>query len=54
VAVEIEPTRIYSADDERRFVNAARGDNAEELEFTGGRFISAFVRARKPDIAAAA
>jgi arsenite methyltransferase len=51
-AVEIEPTRIYGADDERRFVDAARGDAAEKLEFTGGRFMSACVRARKPGASA--
>ncbi len=47
-AVEIEPTRIYRAEDAREFLVSAGLDAdaiAPEIE---GKFMSAFVRARKP------
>jgi ubiquinone/menaquinone biosynthesis C-methylase UbiE len=40
--IEIEPTRVYDADDMRTF---APGDEADAL---AGKFVSAFVRAVKP------
>ncbi len=50
-AVEIEPTRIYTADDARR-VLASSGMDAEKIAaLVDGKFMSAFVRARKPIVA---
>jgi arsenite methyltransferase len=52
-AIEIEPTRIYSADDARR-VLAGSGIDAEKIApMVDGKFMSAFVRARKPASAGA-
>ncbi len=49
--VSLEPTRIYRAADARSFLaNAGLDDSA--LETIDGRFMSAFVRARKPQPAA--
>src|ERR1700693_4452099 len=46
--VSIEPTRVYSIEDARGFLSG-RGLNVDALvREVGGRFISAFVRARKP------
>ena len=46
--VDIEPTRVYRAGDARQFFGEA-GLEAEELvEQIDGRFMSAFIRARKP------
>lgn len=48
--VEIEPTRIYSADDARRML-AGSGLDVERLApMADGKFMSAFVRARKPAV----
>jgi SAM-dependent methyltransferase len=50
--VEIEPTRVYKAEDARDFLTSAGiafEDFAAEVD---GKFMSAFVRARKPDSAA--
>ena len=46
--IDIEPTRVYRAADARQFLEAAgvSGDMAEQID---GRFMSAFIRARKPD-----
>jgi SAM-dependent methyltransferase len=47
--IEIEPTRVYSVEDARAFLSGAGMDVdaiAHEIE---GKFISAFVRARKPE-----
>ncbi len=50
--VELEPTRIYKADDAKAFL-ASAGLNEEGLaESVDGRFMSAFVRATKPGGAA--
>jgi ubiquinone/menaquinone biosynthesis C-methylase UbiE len=47
-AVDLEPTRVYRADDARQFL-AESGLSAEGLaEQVDGRFMSAFVRATKP------
>jgi len=45
-AVDLEPTRIYRAEDGRDFLREA-GD-AIDLTAVDGKFMSAFVRARKP------
>jgi ubiquinone/menaquinone biosynthesis C-methylase UbiE len=51
--IDIEPTRIYHAADARQFlVHAGVLDDA--LEEIDGRFMSAFIRARKPQPAAKA
>jgi len=51
--IDIEPTRIYHAADARQFLeHAGIPDNA--LEEIDGRFMSAFIRARKPQPAAKA
>jgi ubiquinone/menaquinone biosynthesis C-methylase UbiE len=46
-AVEVEPTRIYRAADALQFLQEAGLDNAA-AEQIDGKFMSAFVRARKP------
>jgi len=46
--VEIEPTRVYTADDARQFFND-KGIDAESMaREVGDKFMSAFVRATKP------
>jgi SAM-dependent methyltransferase len=46
--IEIEPTRIYRAEDAREFLQT-QGMNADALApDVDGKFLSAFVRARKP------
>jgi arsenite methyltransferase len=44
----LEPTRIYQAEDARQFLEEARLNVDEVVESVEGRFMSAFVRARKP------
>jgi len=45
--IEVEPTRIYSADQAREFLAGdAEGDRIAQI--ADGKFMSAFVRARKP------
>ncbi len=52
-AIDLEPTRIYKAEDARQFLEEA-GLAIEGLaEQVDGRFMSAFVRARKPAARAA-
>lgn len=47
-AIEIEPTRVYQVDDAREFL-AREGVDAEAIApMVDGRFMSAFIRARKP------
>ena len=46
--IDIEPTRIYRADDARQFLDEARLANDEMLAQIDGRFMSAFIRAEKP------
>ncbi|MBI4593382.1 MAG: arsenite methyltransferase [Candidatus Rokubacteria bacterium] len=49
VEVDIEPTRVYRAADAREFLAAAGLDLADVAAAVDGKFMSAFVRARKPD-----
>ncbi|HEX6749604.1 MAG TPA: arsenite methyltransferase [Longimicrobium sp.] len=51
--VDIEPTRVYSIDDARAFLEGAGVDVAAVAEAVDGRVASAFVRARKPALVAA-
>ncbi|KPJ90978.1 MAG: arsenite S-adenosylmethyltransferase [Gemmatimonas sp. SG8_17] len=46
--VEIEPTRIYRVDDARAFLSGAGLDVDAVASQIEGRFMSAFIRARKP------
>jgi ubiquinone/menaquinone biosynthesis C-methylase UbiE len=46
-AVDLEPTRIYRAEDARQFLEQA-GLDTGVAEHIDGKFMSAFVRARKP------
>jgi arsenite methyltransferase len=49
-AIELEPTRVYRAEDAREFL-AAAGIDAEKIAArVDGKFFSAFVRAKKPAI----
>jgi SAM-dependent methyltransferase len=47
-AVDVEPTRIYRAADAKQFLDEAGLSDAAMLAEIDGRFMSAFVRARKP------
>jgi len=48
-AIEIEPTRVYSVEDARQFL-AGEGLDADSIApLVKDKFMSAFVRARKPD-----
>jgi SAM-dependent methyltransferase len=47
-AVDMEPTRIYRAEDARRLLADAGADADAIAAEMDGRFMSAFVRARKP------
>jgi len=51
-AVDVEPTRIYRAGDARQFLEGAGLDAEGVAEEIDGRFMSAFVHARKPAAAA--
>src|SRR5260370_597854 len=45
--IEVEPTRIYAADDAKRLF--AKNEDVEKIaQMADGKFMSAFVRARKP------
>jgi arsenite methyltransferase len=48
VEIEIEPTRIYRAEDARELFVRAGLDAAKIAPLVDGRFMSAFIRARKP------
>jgi arsenite methyltransferase len=48
VEIEIEPTRVYRAEDARQFLAGAGLDPEIAGPAMAGRFISAFIRARKP------
>ena len=51
--VEVEPTRVYKAEDAREFL-AEQGIDAETLApQVDGKFMSAFIRAVKPSSAKA-
>jgi arsenite methyltransferase len=45
---DLEPTRVYSAAQAAEFVEAANLDAAQVAPLVDGKFMSAFVRARKP------
>ena len=47
--IEIEPTRIYKADDAREFLSAEGVEAASIAAEVDGKFMSAFVRANKPE-----
>lgn len=47
-SIEIEATRIYKVDDAREFLAAAALDLNSITSQVDGKFISAFIRARKP------
>jgi len=47
--IEIEPTRVYRAEDARDFLAAARVDADVIAPQIDGKFLSAFVRAVKPE-----
>src|SRR4029077_3650802 len=47
-SVDIEATRVYSLDDAKEFLTAAGIDIEAIASEVEGKFISAFVRARKP------
>lgn len=47
--ISLEPTRVYTASDAREFLESAGIRGQEEAEAVDGRFMSAFVRARKPE-----
>jgi arsenite methyltransferase len=50
--VGIEPTRVYRAADAKQFLDAAGVSDTTALAEIDGRFMSAFIRARKPLAAA--
>src|SRR5438270_4640253 len=47
--IDIEPTRVYNIEDARAFLNAEGVDVNSISSQVEGKFISAFVRAQKPD-----
>jgi arsenite methyltransferase len=47
-AIEIEPTRIYRTEDAREFLDREGIDSSAIAPVVDGKFMSAFVRARKP------
>ncbi|MEX2145796.1 MAG: arsenite methyltransferase [Candidatus Rokuibacteriota bacterium] len=47
-AVDIEPTRVYRADDAREFLRDQGFDADAVAREVDGKFMSAFIRARKP------
>ncbi len=52
-SIDVEPTRIYSADDAREFLKSTDLDADSIAPAVDGKFASAFIRARKPVEAAA-
>lgn len=49
----IEPTRVYALEDARSFLEVAGLDPGALADSIEGRFMAAFVRARKPEVGAA-
>jgi len=47
-AIDVEPTRVYKVEDAREFLAGSGMDAAAIAPEVDGRFMSAFVRARKP------
>jgi arsenite methyltransferase len=50
-AIGIEPTRVYDVEDAREFLTSQSVDVDAIAAEVGGRFMSAFVRAKKPEAA---
>jgi hypothetical protein len=50
VEVEVDPWRIYKVDDARTFLSASGVDENRLAPEIDGRFASAFIGARKPDM----
>jgi len=48
VDASVEPTRFYRSEDARQFLQESGVDVEANLEQIDGRFMAAFVRARKP------
>jgi arsenite methyltransferase len=48
VAIEVEPTRIYTTADASDFLKSAQLDATQIAPMVDGKFMSAFIRARKP------
>jgi len=48
VDIDVEPTRIYTADDAREFLDGNEVDAAAVADEMDGRILSAFIRAKKP------
>jgi SAM-dependent methyltransferase len=48
--IDIEPTRLYRAEDAREFLASAGIDADSAATQIDGKFFSAFIRARKPDL----
>jgi arsenite methyltransferase len=48
VAIEVEPTRIYTTADASDFLKSAQLDATPLAPMVDGKFMSAFIRARKP------
>jgi hypothetical protein len=48
VDFELEPTRIYNIEDAREFLTAEGIDVDAVAPVVDGKFMSAFIRARKP------
>jgi SAM-dependent methyltransferase len=48
--VELEPTRVYRAEDARQFLTGSGFESDEVVEQIDGKFMSAFVRAMKPAV----
>ena len=46
--IEVEPTRVYRAEDARQFLDSSGLDRDDLAEQIDGKFMSAFVRATKP------
>ena len=46
--IDVEPTRVYGADDAKQFLDEAGLSDASVVSQIDGRFMSAFVRAEKP------
>jgi SAM-dependent methyltransferase len=51
-AIGVEPTRIYNIEDAREFLNSKDIDVDAVAPAVEGKFMSAFVRAKKPGVAA--
>src|SRR5215470_10288956 len=51
-AIDVEPTRVYRVEDAREFLEKAGFDAAAIAPQVEGKFMSAFIRARKPASAA--